>query len=346
MFNLDLRFYIGSNADYFVTYLDPFTNLKVRTRFVDRKSAEDFKKEITDRFSKDLVEKSNELRVGDLLIHFINELPDNHFVKNRWLFTDFSQTFSNLKIKDLTTDDLKSWLEQLRIEGNYSPRTMETLRVYTNHFFRFLISKKIITASPAKGIRYMQHSAEMTRKPTLLTKAKIDDLKEKAKNYSPGYFYPIFLTVIETAAKTTEILSLKWSHIDLKNKTVTLTGQKTLTERTIKISDELAQLLENKRHTSDFVFTNLYGKQFTKKQLGYAMTEFKRHHNIKEKWMYFDLRHSFARNYLEDGGTMTDLQKILGIRSTDTAREVYGYQPSKNLNLKSPFEDQSEKCLL
>lgn len=324
-----------------MTYLDPFTNLKVRTRFVDRKSAEDFKKEITDKFSKDLIEKSNELRVGDLLIHFINELPDNHFVKNRWLFTDFSQTFSNLKIKDLTADVLKSWLDQLRIEGNYSPRTMETLRVYTNHFFRFLITKKIIYTSPAKGIRYMQHNAEMTRKPTLLTKTKLRDLTEKVKKYSPGYFYPIFLMVTETAAKTTEVLSLKWSQVDLKNKTVTLIGHKTLSNRIIKISDELTQLLENKKRSSDFVFTNLYGKQFTKKQLGYAMTEFKHHHKIKEKWMYFDLRHSFARNYLEDGGTMSDLQKILGIRSIDTAREIYGYQPSKNLSLKSPFEDEA-----
>lgn len=339
MFNLDLRFYIGSNTDYFVTYLDPFTNLKVRTRFEDRKLAEAFKKEITDKFSKDMIEKSNELRVGDLLIHFINELPDNHFVKNRWLFTDFSQTFSNLKIKDLTTDVLKSWLEQLRIEGNYSARTMETLRVYTNHFFRFLIDKKIIYISPAKGIRYMQHNAELTRKPHLLTKVRIEDLKEKAKKYSPGYFYPIFLMVSETAAKTTEILSLSWSQVDLKNKTVTLLGQKTLSERTIKISDELAQLLENKRRTSDFVFTNLYGKQFTKKQLGFALTEFKHQHNIKDKWMYFDLRHSFARNYLDDGGTMADLQKILGIRSIDTAREIYGYQPSNKFNVKSPFED-------
>lgn len=339
MFNLDLRFYIGSNADYFVTYLDPFTNLKVRTRFEDRKSAEDFKKEITDKFSKELVERSDELRVGDLLIHFINELPDNHFIKNRWLFTDFSQTFSNLKIKDLTTEVLKSWLDQLRIEGNYSPRTMETLRVYTNHFFRFLIEKKIISISPAKGIRYMQHNAELTRKPHLITKTKLRDLTEKVKKYSPGYFYPIFLTVVETAAKTTEILSLKWNQVDLKNQTITLVGQKTLSNRVIKISDELTLLLENKKRSSDFVFTNLYRKQFTKKQLGYAMTEFKRDHNIKDKWMYFDLRHSFARNYLDDGGSMADLQKILGIRSIETAREIYGYEPDKKLTVKSPFED-------
>lgn len=114
-----------------------------------------------------------------------------------------------------------------------------------------------------------------------------------------------------------------------------------MSERVIKIFDELALLLENKKRSSDFVFTNLYGKQFTKKQLGFAMTEFKHHHKIKDKWMYFDLRHSFARNYLEDGGSMSDLQKILGIRSIDTAREIYGYQPSKNLNLKSPFEGEA-----
>jgi site-specific recombinase XerD len=81
------------------------------------------------------------------------------------------------------------------------------------------------------------------------------------------------------------------------------------------------------------------GKQFTKKQLGFAMTEFKHQHDIKEKWMYFDLRHSFARNFLDDGGTMADLQKILGIRNIETAREVYGYQPSNKLTAKSPFED-------
>ena len=86
------------------------------------------------------------------------------------------------------------------------------------------------------------------------------------------------------------------------------------------------------------MFTNLYGKQFRKAQLGWALTEFKRYHKIKERWMYFDLRHSFARNYLEAGGAMKELQRILGIRSIDTAREIYGYHAKKNLTLKSPFE--------
>lgn len=338
MIDLELKFYAGAGGEFFVTHIDPFTKIKVRKRFGERASALNYKSELETKYQSDLSGKVGDFNVNDLLIQFMKDLPENHFMKNRWLFADFNSTFGNLKIKELTSGVLKSWLQQLQIEGNYTPRTMETFRVYTNHFFRYLIKKKITTDSPAKGIRYVQHEAELTRKPTLLKPDQIEDLKQKAKKFSPGYFYPIFLVASNLAAKTTEITNIKWDHVNLKNNTITLIGLKTLAQRTLKMSDELTSCLQNKKRGSDFVFTNLYGKQFNKKQLGYAMTEFKRYYKIKEKWMYFDLRHSFARNYLEAGGKMKELQYILGIRSIDTAREIYGYHPKSNLTLKSPFE--------
>jgi integrase len=200
------------------------------------------------------------------------------------------------------------------------------------------MEKQFLSESPVKGIKYYKHNQELSRVPTFVPPQHIKELREKAKKYSPGFFYPVFLMVTETAAKTSEIACLKWEDVDLKNRTINLQGLRLLSARSIKISEEFASVLEQKKRISEFVFTNIYGKQFSKMQLGCAMTAFKRHCKVKDRWMYFDLRHSYAKNHLDKGGSMKELQRILGIHSMETAREIYGHFQKSKLSHKSPVE--------
>lgn len=144
---------------------------------------------------------------------------------------------------------------------------------------------------------------------------------------------------IETGAKTAEVMNLRWEHVDFNRGVITLPGEAgVLAKRSISVSKELTEHLLKKKPVSDFVFTNLEGTQLTRRQLTNVLMDFKRHYEIRGKWAYFDLRHSFARNVLARGGDLKALKTILGIRSLQTVEVVYGKHIARQLEISSPFE--------
>jgi integrase len=177
------------------------------------------------------------------------------------------------------------------------------------------------------------------RKSTFLSEDKLQVLLGQAKAYSPGLFYPLFLTFVETAAKSSEILSLKWDAIDFKKGTITCPGGEILASRTLPISKELRECLMRKRPVIEHVFTGIYDQKMTVRILAAYLNEFKHHYGIQERLNYLDLRHSYARNFLARGGDLRRLKEILGVRSLQTVEVVYGIHHAKRLEISSPYAE-------
>lgn len=338
MFEAEIKIYYRTGLGFTVLHLDPFTKRKIRTRFERREDAENHKQEIMQKINQELKENPGEMLVSDLVMLHIKDHPKTQFTRAKTLFLDFLDSFGKMKIAELTTETLRSWLNQLQLENDYKESTMFGTRVTLNVFFRDMARRGVVKVSPLEQIFYEKRPYATMRKPIILSEETIQDLLAKAKEYSPGLFYPLFLIFVETAAKSAEILELKWEVIDLKKGTVTFPGNKVLTKRTIPISQELLKCLSKRRPVSDLVFTSLYGEKMTKRKLSAYINEFKKHFGIKEKWMYWDLRHSFAHNFLIRGGDLKQLKAILGLRSIQTAGTVYGLNVPKKLEISSPFE--------
>jgi site-specific recombinase XerD len=243
-----------------------------------------------------------------------------------------------LKLMELTTDKLRSWIDRMRIEKNLSESTSYSKKVVINIFFRDLVKKGILSASPVDGVFYEKRSIEDMRKPIVLSETYLSELFTKAKEYSPGVFYPMLLTFVETGAKSAEMIELTWKAVDFKKGTITFPGDKMLSERTIAISDTLQEGLAKKRHVLDYVFTSLYDQKMTKRKISAYINDFKEHYGITEKWMYYDLRHSFAHHFISNGGDPKRLRELLGLKSHQTLETVYTKRPIKRIGLSSPYE--------
>ncbi len=59
----------------------------------------------------------------------------------------------------------------------------------------------------------------------------------------------------------------------------------------------------------------------------------KRQLNIKEDWVYRDLRFSFAVNFLKAGGDIKHLQKILGHIHHRMTEELYGHYRAQKADI-------------
>ena len=58
----------------------------------------------------------------------------------------------------------------------------------------------------------------------------------------------------------------------------------------------------------------------------------------KDNWGSHSLRHSFAYNFLKQGGRMYQLQAILGHRSIGVTVDLYGQLQAQDIDCPSPYE--------
>jgi integrase/recombinase XerD len=339
MIEPEVKVYAQSGLGYFVSYVDPFSKVIVKKRIGDREEAETYRNEIINQLSRKISDNPAEMLTRDLMRLYLQENPDGWLHKQKGLIGDFLESFGMLKLNEINTDMLRSWIDRLRIERKLKESTMFGKTVAINYFFRDLVKRGVLTTSPVMGIHYEKRDIEKLRKPIILTEDHLEELLRKAKAYSPGIFYPMLRTFIETGARSQEVIDLTWSAVDFKNGTITFPEGDSLLHRVIPISAELQDVLAKKRQVADLVFTSVYDEKMSKRKVAAYINDFKDHYGIKEKWMYFDLRHSLAYNFLASGGDLKKLQVILGIRDAATLRNVYIKRLVKIADPISPYEE-------
>jgi len=76
-----------------------------------------------------------------------------------------------------------------------------------------------------------------------------------------------------------------------------------------------------------------------RQRLQRAMRRFKKHFPNGKNWGPHALRHSFAFNFLKQGGNMYQLQAILGHKSIDVTVDTYGQIAAQDVENACPYED-------
>ena len=92
----------------------------------------------------------------------------------------------------------------------------------------------------------------------------------------------------------------------------------------IKSSNELISAIKPIDQISELVFTNLEGRPLRKEVLVRELRILKRLLGIEQDWVFRDLRHSFAVNFLKSGGDIAELKNILGHNHVRMTEELYG----------------------
>ena len=101
------------------------------------------------------------------------------------------------------------------------------------------------------GIRLPQIHQRAVRR---INDHDLKSLLEEASKHSNMYLKPIILIAINTAMRRGEILSLKWSDIDLKRSLINIDNTKTGYARSIKINDDVKIILKNLEIIDERVF--------------------------------------------------------------------------------------------
>lgn len=308
----------GTNGGALASYAHPFSEAMVRKFFPSIAAALPYKKEIEQAYSAEM--PFEEMRVKQLLMLMKDEWPKSNLIAKKKILCEFAEIFGDFRVSDLNEEVIDSWVCRLEQENNYSQGTVFGIKVCLNSFFRFLIDKRVVKESPIKAILKDRINAYARH---ILPEEDIAAILSEAKRLSPGHIYPMVLMVNETAAKTCEVLPLKWKSVDLGRGTVTFDSMKRRVPHVHKISEELRNVLQELPKAASFVFNTPDGRPMDKAILKHTLGEFRQKSTYQKTWGFDDLRQSYAYHFLQKGGNPKELQEILGFRSVNQIRQRY-----------------------
>jgi len=163
--------------------------------------------------------------------------------------------------------------------------------------------------NPAKKVKLFR---EDNRRLRFLSKDEIKRLLDSTN----GQLKAILITALHTGMRLSEILNLKWTHIDFETGYITILNSKSGEKREIPISPTLTKTLRNviRYIGSEYVLNGKYGgavrdiRGSFKKALSRAgITDFRFH----------DLRHTFASHLVMNGTDLKTVQELLGHKTIE-----------------------------
>ncbi len=222
------------------------------------------------------------------------------------------------RISDIKYIDLETYRNHLRqkpikvkkagkeiIKGLRKDATVNREMSCLHHIFTKAVEWELIDQNPFNRGKTLSLK-ENNKRLRFLNEAEIDRLLDAC----PMYLRHIVECAIMSGMRRGEILGLKWEQV--RNGFIYLDKTKTNEARQIPISDELElvfKAIRKEQHlTSKYVFT--YNGQPLKRNKSAFRTALKRAGIVD--FRFHDLRHTFASQILINGGSLKDVQELLG----------------------------------
>lgn len=154
------------------------------------------------------------------------------------------------------------------------------------------------------------------------TKLEINQFLLANKN---DQLLPFFFVAVHSGLRLAELCGLKWDRIDFANNQISVTRTrdkyglkettKTKIKRFVPMTNEVRVLLLalHKRNLNNpYIFLEADGSEVKYAHIYRRFGKAQAKAGITNKIRFHDLRHSFASNYMMNGGNVFDLQKLLG----------------------------------
>ncbi|HHV73416.1 MAG TPA: tyrosine-type recombinase/integrase [Thermoanaerobacterium sp.] len=244
-------------------------------------------------------------------------------------FKKFCIDQQKVNIEDITTSDIKSYLISRQEKGN-KPATINHHIGNIRTFFKYLVDCGYIMKSPAENLKKIKTDIKIetfTENQIMQMLKYYSRMKNRDKTFFAYRDYTMIVTLLGTGIRRGELINLRWKDIDLINNGVTIFG-KARKQRTIPITEKLRkELMEYqifcqqkiKNITQDsYVFCDLNGKQLTTNAINQIFKRIKKVMNFKDvRLSAHTFRHTFAKNWIMNGGDVFSLQRILGHSTLD-----------------------------
>lgn len=205
--------------------------------------------------------------------------------------------------------------------------------------------KTILLEAERQGViskTLLRHYPQLKTKEVPLNFWTVEDAGRFLSSIPKDVYYNLYVVALNTGMRKGELCALTWDKVDFDTNRIEvsrilgrygfLDSTKNSKVRYIPMNDTIRELLlcEKQSSTSNFVFTRDSGKHLAYDKLCEIFNKHQKQSSLSKRIRFHDLRHSFASNYMMNGGDIYTLQKILG-HSRINQTEAYAHLSPEHL---------------
>lgn len=170
--------------------------------------------------------------------------------------------------------------------------------------------------------------------------------KPQGKNWVEYRCWVMVNYFFSTGQRLSTVINLKVKDLNVANHTIKLTHNKDKIQKYMPLSTALMDVLTEYIYisgldTEDYLFPEYEGGQLTVRGAQDSIADYNRSRGVDKTSIHL-FRHTFAKNYIMNGGNPAKLQKLLNHKTIDmTMRYVnlYGEDIATDLDLYNPLDN-------
>lgn len=233
------------------------------------------------------------------------------------LRTHLFPRFEKLNLSELTEIHGLSLMSELK--KTHSSKGVKNIWIVLKGVINKARRDKIILVDPFEYIKMPK--AEL-QQDSFWVKLEINQFLLANKK---DQLLPFYYVALHTGMRLAEMCGLKWDRVDFVNNQISVTRTrdkyglkettKTKIKRFIPMTQEVRILLLSLHKNSQgnpYVFLESDGTEVKYAHIYRRFRKAQERASISNKIRVHDMRHSFASNYMMNGGNVFDLQKLLG----------------------------------
>lgn len=269
----------------------------------------------------------------------------NHYKQS---YTQFYKYFDrNMLISEITEQTYKDYVVHLcnTIENDISINSYLRDLITTFHFW---MNEGYIPYFKMQAIKVDKHNIETYTDEELKILLQKPDLKKCKFIEYQCWVQTNFL--FSTGVRQRSLIHIKVKDVDLFNNVVYVNVTKNRKPLVVPINQTMANILKEylsyrqANSAEDYLFCNVFGLQLTKSTSYHQLYEYNKRRGVNTTGIH-RYRHTFAKQWILNGGNVVALQKILGHSNlaitqnyinmlvSETAAEV------NNINLLDKFTE-------
>jgi integrase len=249
------------------------------------------------------------------------------FYNEQYRLKQLTEFFGKRKLSELTAWDGENFKIEMR--RHRAPATVNRLVGNLKHILSKAVDCKMLTANPFASVKLLRVPERAER---ILTKEEEDRLLAACSQIHAPFLRTSVLVALNTGMRKGEIHGLRWEHLDLPNRQITvLNGKTDESHRRIPMNDVVFELLSSlwQIRKGEFVFPSPRKKdeRFRDPKVGFMKAvRLAKIPHIR----FHDLRHTFATRLVRSGVDIITVQKLLGHSNiTTTSRYAHSGADAK-----------------
>lgn len=312
---------LKAQDNWTLAYIHPETKKRIRKRFPTKRDATIHLNELVNTFIR---EEENFLKretLNDIVQEYAKRYPTTKFFKIKKVVNRFMQEFGNYHPKEITPYMLRDWFLQFMKEEDSSLKAMSNYRTQLKTIFTYMKRYGYQSESPMNKIRF-KTKMDVFRS-NHLSQQEIAEIFEYLNYMSPYYLFRFISMIYHSLMTKMEIIELKWEHVDLQRRIISVIHPRAGFVRNTEITDEVLKIIQLQPKRNEYVFTNRYGRKINADNFHRNLIHFRELFPHIKFFNLDNIRAAGGFHFIEKGGGFEELRKRLNHDHIDITKRLY-----------------------